>query len=710
MSFLKTFIFCLSVIFYGALSNAAETLSMSHVPGKPVTIGAALCNQLPEADPEFTLQLFEKHFTVTIKSPILPGEKPVCKGKADDDESMFAGDVSEFFISTDPKQKIYYQIALNPAGLVYSARKRDNSWNPRIKTQVSQTQSSWSIQISIPYSEINTTAPTSKTVWRANFAAKVKAGTTKKSCNWSNAQDFHNIADFGTIRFDNKELPKVLEWNTRNCAINAKMYIPAEYPYGTVFCEVNGKQYPSVKNGTLHTWKIPLVSNYTFPKHIYNSKIVLLSKDGKVIYSRQGTAEPAEPKNLILNSFYYTPDMTELTYRHNFASDAQLTLKNSLRQVIARMPAKSSGKLSLAGLSPGRYVLELAAKNQRTSRYIQLVPQNFSLPAIGKNDRFEIRNGIFHLGNKPVFLIGASTTPQNHLQFANAFSMKTGNLGTVPNAVDFNGLGHTRFLRVPFSCCYLHKNADKIIQRRMAKQPEGNRSVIRLAYEAQIRLYQGDIKAIQKMDTVKYYAQLYKKLKTQYPGRYFSIHIDRRERLNDFLSSCDIFEYASWRSSYAVNMMPFLVPDMQELRKKTGSRPVVFWLGGSIPDPRCRLAEELRAAVYCAIISDLNGVIFHLGHGGLSAERSRLWSLISGINTEIMPVYQEFVSGKEIKNFFKEVKGNFLYAARQCKENICILAVNLNGAEQTLDMKTSAGNFKFLLTPFEPVYIRLKKH
>ena len=63
--------------------------------------------------------------------------------------------------------------------------------------------------------------------------------------------------------------------------------------------------------------------------------------------------------------------------------------------------------------------------------------------------------------------------------------------------------------------------------------------------------------------------------------------------------------------------------------------------------------------------------------------------------------------GKEIPGFVRKVKGNFAYSVRKCGKVIRMLAVNLNPSEQTLDMKTIAGNFKIKLSPFEPVYVNI---
>ena len=185
----NNFLFCVltaALLLPGILP--AGTLSLSHKPGKAVVIGASASDALPVRHPEFKLQIFPQHFDVFIKAPLLPGEKLQITGKGNDDERMFMGDTAEFFISPDGKN--YYQIAVNPAGFSYTARGRDNSWNPKIKTQVEKSEAFWRARFSIPYKEINTTPPAPQTVWRANFAAKVTTGSQRKSSSWSGARDF----------------------------------------------------------------------------------------------------------------------------------------------------------------------------------------------------------------------------------------------------------------------------------------------------------------------------------------------------------------------------------------------------------------------------------------------------------------------------------------------------------------------------------------
>ena len=177
MSFLKELLREFALIVLVTVSCAgAETISLSPVIGSSAETAAAQGELLPAGTPEFALQIFGDHFKVTFKIPVTGKEKVVSNGKKHDDERMFSGNVAEFFIAPEPENNVYYHIAVNPAGLVYTAKGRDVSWEPRIKTGVSQTETSWTAELLIPYRDINTAAPTAATVWRADFAATVALG------------------------------------------------------------------------------------------------------------------------------------------------------------------------------------------------------------------------------------------------------------------------------------------------------------------------------------------------------------------------------------------------------------------------------------------------------------------------------------------------------------------------------------------------------
>ena len=181
----------------------------------------------------------------------------------------------------------------------------------------------------------------------------------------------------------------------------------------------------------------------------------------------------------------------------------------------------------------------------------------------------------------------------------------------------------------------------------------------------------------------------------------FSIHVDDAKEISNYLPACDVLECAYWSSSFAEALYPDAVKDMTQVRKLAKEKPVIFWVGVSVPDNFTRTAEELRFAAYCAMICNLNGVIFHLGHGGISAEQSRLWSVVSGINAELGQIYPAFAAGIPMPELVKSCRGNFLLAVRKLNNQLMIAVVNLSPAEQKLKMVIHNRTINDTFTPLE---------
>ena len=147
---------------------------------------------------------------------------------------------------------------------------------------------------------------------------------------------------------------------------------------------------------------------------------------------------------------------------------------------------------------------------------------------------------------------------------------------------------------------------------------------------------------------------------------------------------------------------------LAEAKKAADGRPVIFWLGGTIPNAFCRTAEELRAGVYLAVLHDIAGVIFHMGHGYLPENRSRLWSLISGIQAEVQEFHSDYRNGKAFPDFVLEASPNLAYAARKTPDGVMLIVVNLSGGENRFSLKTKNGIIDGVLTPYEPQVRHLK--
>lgn len=699
------------VLFCASAVASGKYLSVTPVTGKVFQPGASSSRKVPVISPEYSLTLHKDHFEISIKTPKMRGNKPESSGISDDHVSIFGKDVAEFLISTDPEQKIYYHFAIDPAGHCYTAKKRDRSWNPAIRTSTGINKDSWEAIFQIPYKEIGTTRPDKNTVWRANFASKVPAGRGMDSVSWSGAYSFHNISEMGIIDFRGNQHPVLLNWNAENDIFSAKLFIPPHLAKSRAECEIDGMKYPGDRSGDLHLWQIPLQENYVYHKIHKKVRIALYSPEGKLLFERTSAIESAVSENLVLEYFYCSNKVGKVSYTHTFKQPAVLLIKDHSGKTLGSSPAPSSGSFPVKDLVPGRYVIELKTAERRTSRVLQIVPENFAPPAISDNAALEIKNDKLYLDGHPVFLLAHSGHRKNFPEINPVFNMniRQWTRGRQDNAVELRMTGIYFFNRKPFLSAHLRKDADKIFKDAVTQKLPSKRIITRLAYEAQIPVTVGSTSSPRRIDTAKYYADLYKKAKLLAPDRLFSIQSDAIERWDDFYGSCDIFEAASYKSSYAVDMMPELENNMRYIRRKAGRKPVIFWLGGSIPNGTCRTAEELRAGVYYAIMLGLNGSIFHIGHSGIDISRTRIWSLISGINAEIQTIYREFASGREVKNFVTDIKGNFLYSARLCGDKICMIVINKNGSEQKLQMKTLSGDLDMTLTPFEPFYSVWKK-
>ena len=94
-------------------------------------------------------------------------------------------------------------------------------------------------------------------------------------------------------------------------------------------------------------------------------------------------------------------------------------------------------------------------------------------------------------------------------------------------------------------------------------------------------------------------------------------------------------------SSYARQIIPNLVSDVQNIRKDLGpGKPYILWIGSSIPSPDDRTAEQIRAASYLAMMNDTAGIIFHMGHGGIAQKYTRHWSVYTGLSREVHHLFE----------------------------------------------------------------------
>lgn len=151
-------------------------------------------------------------------------------------------------------------------------------------------------------------------------------------------------------------------------------------------------------------------------------------------------------------------------------------------------------------------------------------------------------------------------------------------------------------------------------------------------------------------DAIVYFEALYKAYKKAYPDAVFSIHADGALQLKDRAQRCcDVIEYASWGSSFAPAMVPYLRDDLHQIRSAAGEKPVLYWLGTFKARGVDRSAEELRCGIFLSLLHGCAGNVIHLGHGGIPKENKRAWDMLDHVQDEINAFYPVYAEGVALK-------------------------------------------------------------
>jgi hypothetical protein len=109
---------------------------------------------------------------------------------------------------------------------------------------------------------------------------------------------------------------------------------------------------------------------------------------------------------------------------------------------------------------------------------------------------------------------------------------------------------------------------------------------------------------------------------------------DRGGGVGPYKDCADIGEVAT-RSSYATQIIPKFIEDVEEVRNLLEGKPLFLMIGSSIPSAQNRTAEEIRCASYLALMHGAAGIIYHMGHEGIALSFTRHWSVYPGLSREI---------------------------------------------------------------------------
>lgn len=636
-----------------------------------------------------------------------PGKKFSCKGKKNDDMALFGGSVFEFQLAPPAQKGVYYHFALSPSRWMYTAKKQDMKWEGMGVQYVSKCipEKEWRFTLTVPFRSLGEKPPRKGDVWRFHMGKSVETAFEKvEHSSISGARDYHKVEQYGFLVFGKKaplEQSMVLSQIVPR-GKNYTFYFRSENKAdpGTLYYSLadssHGGVLPLQKSrqaGLQEVTFSPLRPGGVMPlKENIALSLCIRRRNNDVLYRGNVSLSVKELSSVSLDRFYYTPSDPGIRYTHTLPGKCRAVVKRGGNIVHTEKNVSCSGTLSFAKLklAPGRYVFEVTDGLHAVQQLFFVLKSVPALPPLKKGVGLEIRKDrTFSMGGESLYLLGLSRA-RVAIPYKSVFNFSYNPAGARENAVVMPGMPGGKLVRKPFTgriygddSQYLKRLADYV-----CKWKDGKRGVFHLlSYEASIpavvRDSGGKVVPGSPADLLK---RAYRTAKSLAENSLFSIHVDRANQIPFYAASCDIFQCALYSSSYGEDMIPCLEKDLEKLRIAVPDKPLIYWLGGTIPHYQYRIAEEIRCGVYLSILKGMAGNIIHMGHAPMPLSRTRMWSLLGGLPVEIEGFYKDFASGETL-DFSLEKESPFAAAMRKLPGGGRILiVVNTKATEERLSL------------------------
>ena len=614
------------------------------------------------------------------------------KRAAKDSPAVVGQESVEIQISPDGKE--YFHLGVNPAGDLYTARKRDTSWEPAgLKTDVSD----WArVVIELPYAAIGQSKPRKGTIWRINFCHTRANGRYCQHFSWGGGKDFHNVDHYGKLRFGSSGSPVVIIENQSTVEASARVLRGREY---RLEMEEDGKVWQG-RLSNQGKWEFTAPATELALKSQHKRTFRLTDKSGKIHWQRTGICGFDNRPYLELDRYYYTPNEKKLLWKSAFKGNKNFLLTGASTAKWSSAAPQDSAALPAV---PGRYLLTVQKGNHRFSQVFEVLE---TAPIMRDcSGAWQVQGNFLVCGSRKRFLIGGSQTKVLQLHHGNCFNLGHIQVGKLPGALEVTQLPGKRLRRSPQGTGYVFKSSEKQTLEFFRAQGEKLNSqplqISRISYEAQMKSWFENKGKFIETDSSALYKKIYAELKKAAPRQLFSLQIDKQPEALRFGSSCDIFEIAV-TGSYLADPMPQIAREIRNIRKSVPDKVLFHWFGVTVPNNFSRSAEELKAELYLAFINGSAGALLHLGHGYLPADRSRLWSVISSTGAELDELMEEFHSNTPVD--VKEPAG-FQLALRDCGSYWLLVAVNCSYSANRL--KLTLPSKKFFSTAFAGLEARV---
>ena len=562
----------------------------------------------------------------------------------------------------------------------------------------------WRFTLKVPFRSIGEKTPGKGDEWRFHMGKSVEtAFAPVEHSSISGALNYHKVDQYGFLVFGKRnpvDQSMVLS-HLVPCGKNFTLYfrsghpvVPATLHYASAD-RSHGGTLPLRKSSLPGLWEVtfpPLKPGAVLPlKETLALSLCIRSRNKEVLYREKVVLPVKELSKVSLDRFYYTPSEKEIRYTHTLPGQCRAVVKKGNTIVYSAEILSRSGSLPFAKLrlSPGRYVFEVTDGTHSVQQLFFVLKKVPCLPPVKGAVPLKIGKDLtFSMGGEKLYLLGLSRA-RVAIPYKSVFNFAYNPAGARQNAVLMPGMPGGKLVRRPFTgriygkdSQYLKRLADHVCKLK----DEQKRGVFHLlSYEASIpavvRDSRGKIVPGSPADLLK---RAYRTAKALAEHSLFSIHVDRADQIPYYAGSCDIFQCAFYSSSYGEDMIPALVSDLERLRCAVPDKPLIFWLGGTIPHYQYRIAEEIRCGVYLSIIKGMAGNIIHMGHEPMPLSRTRMWSLLGGLPVEIEGFYKDFASGKK-EEFSLDEGSPFAAAMRLLPDGKRILVVvNTKASEEKL--------------------------
>lgn len=661
-----------------------------------------------------------------------------------DSTKLFREDSVEIFIAPNLDDAIYYHLGINAAGSVYSAKSgdgRDTSWEPQGEFVTKQSTNNWMVEGRVSLKSLGIDGSMG-TAFKINFCRNNLAHG-RVSSSWTGQSNFHDKRQMKTVKI------------APNAGLNYSLQALDSHTGINLVLRNNGKQQENCRVEVSSGDSTQTVTQTLNPENAdtiqiqlpasFISQTVSLKVFGKNFNATTSAVMPAS------GLFTITPEV----YRCKFpAGEIKVVIENHIadgESIQVKLQSSASGKvlqhvvldasqtmfaMDFDGYPVGRYVMSAKligkAKNVIASDdRVVFIKDKLTLNALPQEQTITIKGTSLFMNDVPFFPLMAS--PSNvKLEIPVCFNVQYGPAGLRANAPLRGTCGIPAQLKRNQGSYYEIPAEEKVImsvRKLFEKTADQNFLYRSMQYEAQYPMRRNEAGSVTLIDADQEYLKIHNLIKAEFPQTLTSIQTDRLEKLATLAPVADIIEAAAYSSSYARYPQNKIVEDIAFARTQIGNKPLVWWIGASVPSPDARTAENIRVASYLALISGANGIVYHNGHGGVPQSRTRFWSIFQDIANEFETLYPIIVNGKLLPNAaVTSESGNLKILTRQYGDSLYIIAINpkpvsvverivinmaigqTNAAVmfESRNIKVTQNNMQDLFTPLEPHVYRIK--